>query len=176
MSDLPIRHRAGNNVKQGVRFGARGEFRAHETPRSAGSQFRFEVRPFVIKLSTSGHDRFDADDRGHRAAAAVWSEIVNDGSPLYTTNYVLLEVTSLLQRQLGIAAVDALTSHVLPWVDMFRVDETLQAQATTGLLAARRRDLSLVDHASFALMRHLGLRRVFSLDPHFAEQGFAVLP
>lgn len=59
---------------------------------------------------------------------------------------------------------------------MLWIDEALHAQAVAGLLAARRRDRSLVDCASFAAMRRLGLRRVFTFDEHFTEQGFAVLP
>ena len=47
---------------------------------------------------------------------------------------------------------------------------------TAGLLSARRQDLSLVDCTSFAVMRSLGLRRAFTLDPHFAEQGCEVVP
>ena len=39
-----------------------------------------------------------------------------------------------------------------------------------------RRQLSLVDCASFDIMRRLGLRDVFAFDPHFAEQGFRCLP
>ncbi len=49
-------------------------------------------------------------------------------------------------------------------------------QALAGLLAARRRDLSLVDSASFVLMRRLGIRRALTVDKHFAEQGFDIVP
>ena len=65
---------------------------------------------------------------------------------------------------------------MLPWVNVVWVDEVLHQTAMAGLLVARRRDLSLVDCASFAVMRRLGLRRAFTLDGHFAEQGFEVLP
>jgi uncharacterized protein len=43
------------------------------------------------------------------------------------------------------------------------------------VLAAARRNLSLVDCVSFELMRRLGIRRVFCFDPHFAEQGFELV-
>ena len=43
-------------------------------------------------------------------------------------------------------------------------------------LAARRRDLSLVDVVSFLVMRREGLTRAFTLDPHFSEQGFECIP
>jgi predicted nucleic acid-binding protein len=47
--------------------------------------------------------------------------------------------------------------------------------AVVSLLAANRRNLSLVDCASFETMRRLGIRAAFAFDPHFAEQGFDVL-
>ncbi len=52
----------------------------------------------------------------------------------------------------------------------------IHASAMSALLAARRRDVSLVDWTSFELMRRLGIRKAFTFDHHFAEQGFEVLP
>lgn len=119
---------------------------------------------------------FDCDDSGHPEAARGWEELIRRDVALHTSSYVLVELSALLQRRLGVDAMDALATYVLPWVSIAWVDEALHAQATAGLLAARRRDLSLVDCASFALMRRLGLRSVFTLDKHFAEQGFTVVP
>jgi predicted nucleic acid-binding protein len=130
-----------------------------------------------VFLDTSGlYAVFDADDTAHPPAARTWGELVRSDSSLHTSSYVCVELIALLQRRLGMEAVDALTTYVLPWVHVTSIDEALHAQAVASLLAARRRDLSLVDHASFALMRRLGLRRAFALDGRFAEQGFALLP
>ena len=41
-----------------------------------------------------------------------------------------------------------------------------------ALLAADRRNLSLVDCVSFDAMRQRGLRQVFAFDKHFEEPGF----
>lgn len=43
---------------------------------------------------------------------------------------------------------------------------------TTALLAAGRLRLSLIDCASFVLMRRHGIQRAFTFDRHFTEQGF----
>ncbi len=40
------------------------------------------------------------------------------------------------------------------------------------MLAANRRQLSLVDCVSFAAMRELGIEHYFAFDQHFDEQGF----
>lgn len=119
---------------------------------------------------------FDGDDEGHAAAARAWQGLIRADAPLHTNSYVLVELNALLQSRLGVNAVEALATHVLPWVNVVWVDHTLHAQAVAALLVARRRDLSLVDCVSFAVMRRLGLRRAFTLDSRFAEQGFAVLP
>jgi predicted nucleic acid-binding protein len=130
-----------------------------------------------VYLDTSAlYAVFDADDRAHEAAARAWEELLGGEASLHTGSYVLVETTALLQRRLGIAAVDAFTTFVLPWVRITWIDESLHAQAVSGLLAAGRRDLTLVDCAGFVLMRRLGLRTAFTLDRHFAEQGFEVLP
>ena len=119
---------------------------------------------------------FDGSDAQHVSAARAWDELVRSDRSLHTSSYVLVELAALLQRRLGIPALDALAAYVLPWVNVFWIDEPLHTQALAGLLAARRRDLTLVDCASFAVMRTLGLRQAFALDEHFVEQGFAVVP
>lgn len=119
---------------------------------------------------------FDADDQSHEKTVQTWSALLGSDAPLHSSNYVMLELTAVMQRRLGVAAVDALSTYVLPWVNVVWVGEALHAQGVAGLLAARRRDLSLVDCVSFAVMRSLGLRRAFTLDPHFVEQGFETLP
>ncbi len=130
-----------------------------------------------VFLDTSGlFAVFHKDDVRHSLGARTWRSLAESDVPLHTTNYVLVELVSLLQRRLGLGAVDALSSHVLPWVNVFWVDESLHAQATASVFAAQRRDLSLTDCAGFAAMRRLGLRRAFTFDRHFTEQGFEVLP
>ncbi|MCZ7661845.1 MAG: PIN domain-containing protein [Thermoleophilia bacterium] len=119
---------------------------------------------------------FDRAQSRSAAAVAAWEELVRSEAPLVTSNYVLWELTALLQRRLSLEGLAALQEFVLPWVEVAWVDPHLHDLASGVLLSARRRDLSLVDCASFALMRARGLRRAFTLDRHFAEQGFACLP
>ncbi len=118
----------------------------------------------------------DGDDTAHRAAASVWRDLVASDASLVTSNLVLVELTALLQGRLGVAAVDALTTFVLPWVSVAWVDERVHEQAVASLLGAGRQDVSLVDHASFVLMRKLGIRTAFTIDTHFFEQGFGMMP
>lgn len=109
-------------------------------------------------------------------AAAAWEWLVESNVALLTSSYVLLELTTLLQRRLGFEAMLALHDFVLPWVEITWVDADLHDAAFSMVLAARRRIVSLADAVSFAIMRSRRVRHSFTLDSHFAEQGFICLP
>jgi predicted nucleic acid-binding protein len=70
----------------------------------------------------------------------------------------------------------ALHHDLLPVVRVAWVDEATHDLAIAMVLAANRRALSLVDAASFHVMRRLGLTVAFAFDPHFGEQGFGAVP
>jgi predicted nucleic acid-binding protein len=55
------------------------------------------------------------------------------------------------------------------WVDRERHERGLDS------FFSRSRSISLVDAISFACMRDLRLERAWTLDGHFAEEGFEVL-
>ena len=118
----------------------------------------------------------DADQEGHDDVARVWRELLNGERTLFTSNYVLVETFALVQRRLGIAAVRELTDALVPILRPLWVDEGIHAAAVASLLAAGRRRLSLVDCASFELMRRHGLNEALALDRDFVDQGFEVVP
>ena len=70
-------------------------------------------------------------------------------------------------------AVRALFGDVLPMVTVVTVDEALRVNAVAALLGANRRDLSLVDCTSFALMRQRGIASAFAFDRHFANRALS---
>jgi len=92
------------------------------------------------------------------------------------SNYVLVEAIALLQSRFGLEAVRLLQRDVIPVLDVAWADEPIHLQAVSAMLVANRRQLSLVDCASFGIMQQLGISSVFAFDPHFSEQGFEVFP
>ena len=118
----------------------------------------------------------NANDRFHPSASQIWKEILSTDSALFSSNYVILETTALLQHRFGIEAVRMFESDILPIIEIVWVDEAIHMQGMSALLVANRRNLSLVDCTSFEIMRHIGLDITFSFDPHFSEQGFKVIP
>lgn len=118
----------------------------------------------------------DADDAQHPHASRVWRDLVGGENMLLTTSYVLVETFALVQARLGLAATRLLNEDVVPILHVTWVDEELHRTATTALLIAQRRNLSLVDCVSFGAMRRLRAERAFVFDRHFGEQGFAMIP
>ncbi|MGQ9498683.1 MAG: type II toxin-antitoxin system VapC family toxin [Desulfotomaculales bacterium] len=118
----------------------------------------------------------DADDENHLPARRTWEGILASGASLITTSYVLVETYALVQRRLGMEAVRTFHEDIVPLLQVEWVDGNLHQQGANALLTARRRNLSLVDCTSFAVMRRLGIRRAFALDKHFSEQGFELAP
>ncbi len=117
-----------------------------------------------------------ANDRAHPSAAAQWVHLQHSGAVLISTNYVLLEAASLLQRRIGVPAVISLQSDYVPLLTVHWVDEPQHRAAMSALLVANRRDLSLVDCVSFEVMRDHGIRQAFTFDSDFTGAGFDVIP
>lgn len=118
----------------------------------------------------------DGDDSRHADMVAAWRTVTDNGRILFTSNYVLVETFALVQRRLGLEAVHGLADVFVPLLQPVWVDEELHAAAVASLFTAAERRLSLVDCASFELMRRLGLTDVLALDADFARQGFNLLP
>ena len=113
-----------------------------------------------------------ASDENHAPAAGTWQRMLDADERLVTTNYVVLELCSVAQRRLGISALQLLTTAILPAIRIQWVDEAAHSAAVAAVLAANRRELSIVDCVSFSTMRELGITHAFAFDPHFVEQGF----
>lgn len=118
----------------------------------------------------------NASDRFHLPAKRAWGEILSSDQFILCSNYVLLETIALLQHRFGVEAVRLFESDILPVVEIVWVDQAIHKQAMSALLAANRRDLSLVDCTSFEIMRTTGSETAFTFDLHFHEQGFEVIP
>ena len=115
---------------------------------------------------------FDRDDHNHARGLKCWFDLLDRGTPLFTSNYVLVESCALAQRRLGLDAVRSLHEDLIPAVETRWVDPATHAVAMAVLLTANRRKLSLVDCSSFSMMRLAGSRIAFAFDQHFTDEGF----
>ena len=106
----------------------------------------------------------------------MWENLLRREELLIVTNYVLLETIALAQRRHGIPFVQNFQLSAVPILSIYWVDASTHALSVAALLAANRRQLSLVDCTSFQVMRQLGIDTVFAFDEHFAEQQFVCIP
>ncbi|MDO8586338.1 MAG: PIN domain-containing protein [Armatimonadota bacterium] len=113
-----------------------------------------------------------AEDEHHRTAGKIWQRLVASDEQLVTSNYTLVETCALLHRRSGISTVRTFIEDLLPVVLVQWVDVELHTTGVGGMLTSGNRGPSIVDCVSFALMRKLKLRQVFTFDRHFREQGF----
>jgi predicted nucleic acid-binding protein len=118
---------------------------------------------------------FNADDDNHARAAAVFEKLKSRQARLVSTSFVLVETYALVGRRLGLDAVKSLRSEFMPIVDIVWVDARLHEAGLDLLLARGKRQLSLVDAVSFAVMREAKLEEAFAYDPHFQQEGFTEL-
>ena len=117
----------------------------------------------------------DRSDRWHPSASRLWTRFLEEDHELKTSNYIIVETLALLQNRLGFEAADLWARDVLGVVETIWVDEMVHRLATEIWLSLGRRRLSLVDCASFVVMRHDKLEKVFGFDEHFAEHGFELM-
>ena len=96
-----------------------------------------------------------------------------------TTNYVLAELVALLtsplkvSRPLLITILNAIRTAA--WVTVVHVDSDMDREAWVLLESRSDQAWSLVDCASFIVMRHRGITEALTSDHHFEQAGFVRL-
>lgn len=126
-----------------------------------------------IYLDTSGILAFmDAGDACHEAAVRAWRQALEAGLEMWMTDYVRLESWSIIQRRMGMEAVEDFFLQILPRCRVELVGEAEFTVLARQVLSGRRRNLSIVDLSSFECMRRHGIKQAIAFDRHFGEQGF----
>lgn len=114
----------------------------------------------------------DSDDRNHPAAEKILRSLFEQDIVLITSNYVLVESFALIQGRLGMDALRAFQTNMVPVVNVEFVPMDLHRVGVAAVLSASRRKLSLVDCISFEIMRLMNIQSAFTFDAHFREHGF----
>lgn len=127
-----------------------------------------DTSAFLAILST--------DDINHQRASLCWRNLLEEGQMLFSNNYVVVESIALIQKRLGLEKVRDFQTEILLLLQIEWVDEAQHITAIETVLQTNRRKLSLIDCSAFQTMRRLGIDTAFTFDPHFAEQGFTVIP
>lgn len=130
----------------------------------------------MILLDTSAvYAWSDPRDPNHAAAVQFLRCILDSGEPVLIHSYVVAEATALLQTRLGLAAAMAFLND-LARLQVHWIGPEDHREAVELLQARSRRQLSLVDCASFVVMRRLGMTQAFAFDSDFEREGFSLFP
>jgi len=115
------------------------------------------------------------DDEFHYRSSDLFIKATEADEKFFTSNYVLLETIFLLQREIGLPAVNDFRKLMLPLVIVIWVDEKINNDCLNNLIAAEKRKISLTDYSSFYILDSLKIGRVFTFDKHFKEKGYQIL-
>ena len=122
-----------------------------------------------------------------------WANVIDRGQPyhrealalqrsrrrLITSNYVLVELASLLNSPLRIprmniiAAINSIASS--RWVEIVHVDPVLHEQGWRLFSSRIDKDWSLADCCSFEIMTQRGIGEAVTNVHHFEQAGFVRL-
>lgn len=122
--------------------------------------------------------RLHSRDQYHRRASETWREIALHEEPCSTSSLVLSELFSLLGRRVGhrAAAQRAREIYRSAALEILRPTEDDEMKALAYFEKFADQGVGFADCVSFALMRRLRIRRVFTFDRHFALAGFEAVP
>lgn len=134
----------------------------------------------AIFVDTAGWGHLvDPTQEFHRQAASLYREARRQGSRFVTTNYILTELVALLTNPVRVPSVKLIQFisglKTSPYVDIVHVDALLDGQAWQLLVERPDKEWSLVDCASFVVMRQIGLVEALTTDHHFEQAGFVRL-
>jgi uncharacterized protein len=112
----------------------------------------------------------------HALAKAIYYDARRQNRRVVTTSYILAELIALMSsplripRATTIAFVESLKTS--PYVEIVSVDYALDEQAWQLLKQRPDKEWSLVDCASFVLMKQRRLNEALTTDHHFEQAGF----
>lgn len=118
----------------------------------------------------------DADERFEDASRWLRQVATEGDEALLTHSYVVAESIAVIQRRLGVSAIQGFIDNLLPVCEIWFVDRELHERAIVAYLAGLRRGSSFVDRVSFELMRSERIDRALAFDRDFAREGFETVP
>lgn len=118
----------------------------------------------------------DKDDSRHKAVVGALSDLAKDKAHLVTTSYTLVESGALVRRRLGAKAFAALGSVISDAMEIVWVDADLHWRAWHSAEKSAGQGPGLVDWAGILTMQDQKIQTALTLDRHFKDQGFSIVP
>jgi uncharacterized protein len=117
-------------------------------------------------------------DEHHHAASDAFRQFLSESRALITTNLIISESYTLIQRTGGHARATAFLQslHTTSRVRTVYSDQALERHAAQILAQYTDQRFSYVDAVNFALMRERGITHAFAFDRHFLTAGLVIIP
>ena len=114
------------------------------------------------------------NDAMHSQARESFAYFARQKARLYTSSFVLVETTALLQRRVGLESVRDFHLKILSLLEIIWVNTDWYAKAVQRLFVQGKKELSLVDCLSFEIMESHKISMAFAFDEHFEKAGFII--
>lgn len=120
----------------------------------------------------------DESDPLHTDARKIYQQIVRPGNLLVTTNMVISETYTLIQRRIGNETAIRFLDSMDNSPRLSRVYADFEIEHDAGMLLRQYKDqaFSYVDAVSFAVMKRRRIVDAFAFDHHFLIAGFVHIP
>ena len=121
----------------------------------------------------------DVRDGNHKAALEFHTRLVGgESGRLLTSDFVLDETLTLMRKRTGADAVKRFVAGLerSGSVQQIWVTPSHYREALSLFLEQGKKNWSITDCTSFAIMRELGVRSAFTFDSDFRQAGFEPAP
>ena len=120
----------------------------------------------------------DSRDTAGSAVREARDQWLLSGGVLTTTDYVIDETLTTIRFRLGLDAAEAWWLQIdgSARLRIESINEPRRERARTLFFRYRDKNFSFTDCCSFAVMRELRIRRTLTLDHHFRQMRFEVVP
>lgn len=120
----------------------------------------------------------DSTEAANYEACAARDSWLEENGLLVTTDYVCDETLTILRLRLGLKAAEAWWRQVedSTSVRFEGIDISRAERARFLFFRHKDKDYSFTDCTSFVVMKELRIRQALTLDTHFRQAGFEVVP
>jgi len=120
----------------------------------------------------------NAKDPRHSGVCAARDGWLANRGFLVTTDYVIDETLTTIRSRAGLDVADDWWRQIEAsrWLRIERIIPEQINAALSLFFRYRDKDFSFTDCTSFVVMEELGTRKALTLDRHFAQMGFEMVP
>lgn len=115
------------------------------------------------------------NEPNHIVADALLGQLDLSTTILLTSNYTIAETITILSQRISKEIAINFKELDVPTLEVIWVNEMIEAAAFDIFKKIKSKNVSFIDCTSFALMRELGIKTVFTFDRDFKKQGFSLL-